>query len=1209
MAEEIENPEVGCSSDQFPSPRGESKRRKVRKEEEKRSNVTKPGREDQEFSQAEIESLIQSAMYSAGLQGRDTATSQSWADKVQETVAGHLAALPTPFKVEDLGGLLSDVLDILESEDVCRSWSTAGSKSIFPLPVTGIERGDHPSNPFLQALSKGLNSLFGQRAPVGFTGNKNSVATLKRLAETLTGQPLLETEVPSTTFHEYCQFKGVDYLGEEIRLARRVTWESIEPSLPSQVATLDLQEFCSGGVLHYVRNFLDYLIAPENRVDTPSPRVMVDDSEWDRVSSGLVSHGLCQVLPREVLVHGRTQPVFNGLFCVSKQEFVGDVEVCRLIMNLKPTNAICLGLTGDTSTLPAISTMTGFYLQEEEVLCMSSEDIRCFFYLFKVPWEWVPCFAFGKEVPSRLVPEEFKGSPCYLCSRVLPMGFLNSVAIAQHVHRNVIKKCLGSFPFSIGGEAEIRRDRVAPEGNDLYRIYLDNFDEMRKVDVKLAQEIEGQLSPLVTELREVYQEMGLPIHPKKSLAQKFRGEIQGAWVDGEKGFIMAKPSKIVKYIGLALELIRKCKASQKELQIVGGGLVYASMFRRPSLCGLNHIWRAIVSLDGKPRGLVVNLKREVVLELARFITLMPLLFINLRAPFDEAVTASDASTSGGGVCVTRGLTPYAAEGMVRGEQYEEPGQIQVLSVGLFDGVSALRVALDGLQAPMVGHISVEKQGEARRVVEAFFPDTLFVEDVELIDDGMVRSWSLRFGSAGLVLIGSGPPCQGVSGLNADRRGALRDHRSKLFHHVPRVGGLIRKYFPWCQVQSLTENVASMDTDDCQHMCDAFEDYPWLLDAGGISLARRPRIYWVSWEIHSNDDDVEVSREVEHHLPIQGEIKLTAQVNEKEFLEPGWKLMSEQKLPTFTTARPSENPLRRPAGLKQCQEHEVVRWKRDSHRFPPYQYRDVHCLHHASGEARPPSVLEREVILGFPAHYTKQCMSKQWHDTAQHRDCRLSLLGNSWSVPVVAWLLQVLLCRLGIVPPLNLRQLLDRFSPGKSPSFQGILLRPSLAQSTSTLPLCSALPRKLFGLTSLKGEDLLVHGDSEPPLRYHRLRTSVPSKLWRWKPITGWQWKSSGEHINSLEMRAVYTSIRWRVEQLQQHNCRCVHLVDSLVVLHSLGRGRSSSRKLMRTVMKINSLLLVTGLHALWGYVDTKQNPADRPSRWGGSRRWEKKRVK
>ena len=718
---------------------------------------------------------------------------------------------------------------------------------------------------------------------------------------------------------------------------------------------------------------------------------------------------------------------------------------------------------------------------------------------------------------------------------------------------------------------------------------------------------------MVTELREVYHEMGLPIHPKKSLIQKFQGEVQGAWVDGEKGVIMAKPSKIVKYIGLALELIQRCKASQKELQIVGGGLVYASMFRRPSLCGLNHIWRAIVSLDKKPKGLVVDLKREVVLELARFITLMPLIFINLRAPFDEAVTASDASTSGGGLCVSRGLTPYgqlAAEGVVRGEQYEDPGQIQVLSIGLFDGISALRVALDGLQAPMVGHISVEKQSEARRVVEAFFPDTVFVEDVELINDDMVRAWSLRFGSAGLVVIGSGPPCQGVSGLNADRRGALRDHRSKLFHHVPRVGGLVHKYFPWCQVQSLTENVASMDSDDCQLMCEAFDDYPWFLDAGAVSLARRPRIYWVSWEIESSDAEVEVSREVEHHLPIQGEIKFDAQVNEKEFLEPGWKLTPGQKLPTFTTARPSERPLRKPAGLNQCQEHEVMRWKNDKRRFPPYQYRDIHCLHHGSGEARPPSVLEREVILGFPAQYTRQCMSKQWHDKPQHQDCRLSLLGNSWSVPVVAWLLQVLLCRLGIVQPLSLKQLLDRFTPGRSPSFQGILLRPSLIQSsTSTLPLSSALPRKLFGLTSLKGEDLLVHGDSEPPLRYHRLRASVPSKLWRWRPVTGWKWKSSGEHINALELRAVYTSIRWRVEQLQQCNCRCVHLVDSLVVLHSLSRGRSSSRKLMRTVMKINSLLLVTGLHALWGYVDTKQNPADRPSRWGSSRKWVRKRLK
>ena len=261
----------GGLSDRIQSPREESKKKKIRMREEERSEVTEPGREGQEISQADVESLIQSAMYSASLQGRGTATSPGWAAKVQVALAGHLAALPTPFKVRDLGGLLSNVLDILEENgDVCRSWSTTGSRSIFPLPVSGIEMGDHPSNVFLQALSKGLNSLFGQKAPVGFTGNKNSVEALKRLADNLEGQPLLETEVPPVTFHDYCQFKGVGYLGEEIRLARRVTWESIKPSLPSEVATLDLQDYCTGGVLHY-EQFLGVFDRPRKSCGYPFP--------------------------------------------------------------------------------------------------------------------------------------------------------------------------------------------------------------------------------------------------------------------------------------------------------------------------------------------------------------------------------------------------------------------------------------------------------------------------------------------------------------------------------------------------------------------------------------------------------------------------------------------------------------------------------------------------------------------------------------------------------------------------------------------------------------------------------------------------------------------------------------------------------------------------------------------------------------------------
>jgi site-specific DNA-cytosine methylase len=94
---------------------------------------------------------------------------------------------------------------------------------------------------------------------------------------------------------------------------------------------------------------------------------------------------------------------------------------------------------------------------------------------------------------------------------------------------------------------------------------------------------------------------------------------------------------------------------------------------------------------------------------------------------------------------------------------------------------------------------------------------------------------------GLVLVGSGPPCQGVSGLNSDGKGGLKHLRSKLFKHVPRIVELCKKT-PWAQVHSLTENVASMDKGDCEAMSAEFASQPWFVDACGISLAHRPRLF-------------------------------------------------------------------------------------------------------------------------------------------------------------------------------------------------------------------------------------------------------------------------------------------------------------------------------------------------------------------------------
>jgi len=179
----------------------------------------------------------------------------------------------------------------------------------------------------------------------------------------------------------------------------------------------------------------------------------------------------------------------------------------------------------------------------------------------------------------------------------------------------------------------------------------------------------------------------------------------------------------------------------------------------------------------------------VKLELIRFLGTVPLAQMNLRSPMRGEVTVSDASEYGGGFCVSNGLTAmgvHAASCLVRGDVPEPDDFVQALSIGLFDGIGSLRVACDVLKLPMGGHISSEVCCEGSKLLESHFPDSEQVGNVEHIDEEMVIGWAAKYSNVGVVVVGGGPPCLGVSGLNADRKGALRDARSSLFIHVRRV---------------------------------------------------------------------------------------------------------------------------------------------------------------------------------------------------------------------------------------------------------------------------------------------------------------------------------------------------------------------------------------------------------------------------------------
>ena len=134
----------------------------------------------------EVEDLIRGAMKEAeAAQGRISRYSQLWAEGTQGTVAEFLAAKGPSFRVGELGEVLCSVMDQVEVYDQnCRPRTKASSRSLFPLPVDDIASADHHGF-FLQAIAKGLNSLFGEPCPSGYRGNSTSDRALKRLGEIL----------------------------------------------------------------------------------------------------------------------------------------------------------------------------------------------------------------------------------------------------------------------------------------------------------------------------------------------------------------------------------------------------------------------------------------------------------------------------------------------------------------------------------------------------------------------------------------------------------------------------------------------------------------------------------------------------------------------------------------------------------------------------------------------------------------------------------------------------------------------------------------------------------------------------------------------------------------------------------------------------------------------------------------------------------------
>ena len=942
----------------------------------------------------------------------------------------------------------------LPPEEQC--WLEAATRALNWLAVGDLAISERPATPTQKSLLQELHCSFGALAKLG------------------------SQSFDGSSIDSYWRSKSVNGYGEEVHCAMPFSWANVQHSLPTRelAGALDGVKVASGGVKDFLERPLAYLKPEGSRTWMKPPRVMVRPEDWGAVAEGLLERRICDVIPLDQVIHVSGKPVLGGLFGVPKNEEVDGIPVLRLIMDLRPINKLFESIVGDLNTLPMLGQLLPLEIFPEETVLVSSEDIKAMFYIVGLPDCWRPLLAFGREIPDHLRPEGMSG-PCVLTSRVLPMGFINSVSVAQALHRNIVNHAVDDL--GISREAEVRRDQVLPLSSILYRVYLDNFDLLERSNREAARLLSGDLSAPASKLRNLYHSLNIPVNEKKSVKSSLVAEMQGGLVDGVAGTISPKHDKVARYLRGAWHLLQSKRASLKRIHMVAGGLVYLFSYRRCLMSCLNEVWHFISSFEGNTN-LWKPIPDRVHTELFCCVALAPLSYMDIRAPYDSVVTASDASETGGGLSFSSGLTHFGLQASgksVRGDAGWGLDDFQVLVISLCDGIGACRVALDVLGAKVGGYVAVEADPAARRVVESSFGSTEFVSIVEDISEQMVKGWACKYSRSHLVLI-IARHCHGTCG-----------NHSSTDREVSRIRALVRANFPWAEIFMLVESASSLSDAERCGVTRAIGVLPYEIDSVGITPCRRSRFFWFD-RVVQTEDAVKIERPLTAHADDFGRISFLLPCLPEPYLMPGWELAggAGQKLPAFTISDPKARPDSKATGLESCSVRDLEYWRADRCRFPPYQYRFQHGLIHPKHGWRIPNINEREAMMGLPLDYTHHCWAKahRKQDPVGWEDCRMSLIGVSGSVPVLAFLLRHLLCPRGLCSNMTAAQIQHQCQAGTKLQLNEFLVRPPWSEQNRRLAAGNDanFVRKLGSLMSTKGSDVLLQSSTEPVKSYDRL---------------------------------------------------------------------------------------------------------------------------
>ena len=435
---------------------------------------------------------------------------------------------------------------------------------------------------------------------------------------------------------------GLQQLSEDISSAMDVRPSRM--SLPEKAGIINPADHLKGSHLKAFENMLEEV--PHSVPPDPPTKgcFKVTPNEIVEVYSRLLESGVATLIPEKMALRDEAGSIVSaGLFAVPHK-----CDSDRIICDRRPLNELERRLVW--AKLPHGALLTQLIVPKGFSVRGSGDDLSNYFYLLQHRPEWLPRNAVGQVVSGKGFEKfGFDTDEKYILSfKVIPMGDLNAVDIAQQTQNEILRDCGTMSPSEV-----IAYRSPLPASSCLEGLYIDDHITIQIVPSRKLRRASKVATFRDDEInhasRERYEKLGIPISKKKQFTKEYSFQAWGTAVDSSTGRVGTPMMKLKQLEKLLLDVCQLPQISQKFLQKTFGLIVHPCMHQRLIMSLIQEAYLFVNKLGlAGPAKLPKSVREELLL----VGLLLLLCHSNIRWPVSSRVGASDASLKGGGRAVT-----------------------------------------------------------------------------------------------------------------------------------------------------------------------------------------------------------------------------------------------------------------------------------------------------------------------------------------------------------------------------------------------------------------------------------------------------------------------------------------------------------------------------------------------------------------------------